>query len=118
MDDNSNFAELLLKMFGDEFEILKSQDASAGIQVAMDNKPSVILLGMSNSRMTSVEILRRLQLADETSAIPVIMLIDQFFDPRMQKVLQREPNVFSFLDKTSSIGMLITQIQQIVGGTP
>lgn len=116
MDDNTTFADLLLKMF-DEFDILKSQDATAGIQLAVDERPDIILLGMANSRMTPVEILRRLQLADETTAIPVIMLIDQFFDPRMQKVLQREPNVFSFLDKNTSIGILIGQIQQILSSS-
>ena len=115
MDDNANFADLLLKTFGDEFDILKSQDPAGGLQMAVEHRPAVILLGMANTRMTPVEILRRLQLADETTSIPVIMLTDQFFDARMQRVLQREPNVISFLDKTSSIGVLIIQIQQIVG---
>jgi len=115
MDDTPTFGDLLLKMFT-EYEVIRSQDAAEGIRVAMEEKPDVILLGMAFSRMTPVEILRRLQLADETTSIPVIMLTDQFFDARMQRVLQREPNVFSFLDKTTSVGLLIAQIQQILSG--
>jgi DNA-binding response OmpR family regulator len=115
MDDTPSFGDLLLKMFA-EFEVLRSQDAAEGIRIAIEQKPDVILLGMAYARMSPVEILRRLQLADETTSIPVIMLTDKFFDARMQRVLQREPNVFAFLDKTTSVGLVIVQIQQILAG--
>ena len=117
MDSNSGFADLLLKMFGDEFEVLRATDASLGVQTALESRPDLILLGMMLSRMSPVELLRRLQYAKETQAIPVIILTDQFFEAGAQKALQREPNVFCFLERSSGLGTIISQIQQVLGGS-
>jgi len=56
------------------FEVLKAYDGETGIQIAVDDKPDLILLDIMLPGMSGYEVCRRLTTMIETKLIPIILL--------------------------------------------
>lgn len=56
------------------FEVLKALDGEAGIQIALEQKPDLILLDVMLPGMSGYEVCKTLTEKDETKLIPIILL--------------------------------------------
>lgn len=75
VDDDSvsvSLLELVLKRSG--YQVIVSRSATAGLQVAADVKPNVILIDDMMPTMTGGEMCRQLKGNPELAHIPVIMI--------------------------------------------
>ena len=58
----------------EKFEVISALDGEAGLRLAKDPKPDLILLDLIMPKMNGIEVLKRLKESDETKDIPVIVL--------------------------------------------
>ena len=58
----------------EEIEIISALDGQAGLRLAKDQKPDLILLDLVMPRLDGIEVLKRLKDSQETKNIPVIVL--------------------------------------------
>lgn len=115
IDDNSAFGTLIDALFGEEFEVHRARDGNAGLQEAFEIQPDLIFLDVMMPRVSGVEVLRQLQAAQKTGAAPVIIITAEHLDPKMERILQKESNVSSFLLKSCGANTLLDQVYQILG---
>jgi DNA-binding response OmpR family regulator len=115
IDDNSAFSTLMDALFGEEFEIHRARDGLMGIDKALEVRPDLIFLDVLLPRLSGIEVLRQLQAAQETSSTPVIVITAEHLDARMERTLQKESNVNSFLTKSCGANTLLAQVYQILG---
>jgi two-component system, cell cycle response regulator DivK len=66
--------DLLVQLLEDEYEILTAADGATGIEVAVRERPDLILMDLSLPGIDGWEATRRLKTSPETDAIPVIAL--------------------------------------------
>ena len=69
----------LQKAIGDalaaeEFEVVPALDGEAGLRLAKDQKPDLILLDLIMPKMSGIDVLKRLKESGDTKDIPVIVL--------------------------------------------
>jgi DNA-binding response OmpR family regulator len=75
VDDEADFAEMIkMRLEANDFEVAVAYDGAEGLQKALTEKPSLILLDVMMPGMDGFEVLRRLKRADETMDTPVVML--------------------------------------------
>lgn len=75
VEDNAILAKMLneeLKEAG--FEILHASDGEAGLRMAGEKKPSLILLDVLLPQMNGLDVLEALKKSETTKEIPVILL--------------------------------------------
>ena len=75
IDDNGNNLELekdLLEVAG--FEVLKAENASSGIAIALKNKPDIIIMDVRLPDMRGTEAARILRHDEETRNIPIVFV--------------------------------------------
>jgi len=75
VDDDAELRDLFeqgLEMAG--FEVYQAGDGPAGIEMAREKRPTVILLDVTMEGMNGLEVLSELKKSDETRDIPVFML--------------------------------------------
>ena len=78
-------AEVTLKRQG--FEVLTAQDGEAGLEVARDVKPDLVLLDLIMPKMHGFQVLEHLKADRATSAIPVIVMSNLGQDSDVQRAM-------------------------------
>ena len=72
VDDDPNVVELVrLYLERDGYEVLTANDGATGLEMAIEEQPSLIVLDLMLPRMDGMEVCRALR---EESSVPVIML--------------------------------------------
>ena len=72
VDDDPNVVELVrLYLERDGYEVLTANDGATGLEMAIEEQPSLIILDLMLPRMDGMEVCRALR---EESSVPVIML--------------------------------------------
>jgi two-component system cell cycle response regulator DivK len=66
--------DLLVQLLEDEYELITAADGAAGVQLAEEERPDLILMDMSLPVMDGWEATRRIKANDSLSHIPVIAL--------------------------------------------
>jgi two-component system cell cycle response regulator DivK len=66
--------DLLVQLLEDEYALLTAEDGEAGVEIAGQQRPDLILMDLSLPRIDGWEATRRLKASDVTSTIPVIAL--------------------------------------------
>ncbi len=77
IDDQSDSLDrysLLIRTFLPHVEVLTETDGSAGVKIAKDRRPQMILLDVKKPGMDGVEVCRRLKAEPLTADIPVLMV--------------------------------------------
>ena len=72
-DDNVYILKMRLELLGD-FEVLTAEDGQRGCEMAIKERPDVILMDLEMPVMDGWEAARRLKSAPATSDIPIIGL--------------------------------------------
>jgi len=74
VDDEPQFLELLKEKLIGRYRVVAALDGESGIQMALDEKPDLILSDILMPHMDGYEMLEALQKHGETKNIPFIML--------------------------------------------
>ncbi len=74
VDDNSVYGDLLDEILGGENDVLYAADGAAGVKIATERLPDVILLDVIMPGMDGYEVFRHLKAEPATRDIPVIFL--------------------------------------------
>ena len=74
VEDNADILWLLSDKLGSEFEVMEAIDGSAGLKLATEHMPDLVITDLMMPRMDGAELCRKLKTDLRTSHIPVIML--------------------------------------------
>jgi len=75
IEDNSILRENTVEFLKEEgFELYSAIDGVAGVQMALEIVPDIILCDISMPKMDGYEVLKMLQSIPSTTAIPIILL--------------------------------------------
>lgn len=77
------------------FLFSEAADGRQGLLKAREDKPDVIVLDLKMPDMSGFEVLEKLKMSPETSAIPVIIHTSKVLDPAEQDALERAVSVIS-----------------------
>jgi DNA-binding response OmpR family regulator len=102
------FLEILIKKEGFKTEAVENGKIAREILKTM--KPDLIILDLMLPGYGGFEILRELQMDDETEKIPVIIITGKYLDRTTAEMIKMEPNVFDFLEKPIKNEVLISLI--------
>ena len=73
-DNRSNLKMLRLVLEGIDCEILEAVDGAEAMEVAIENRPDIILMDIQIPKMDGLEVTRRLRKMQEFSKTPIIAL--------------------------------------------
>ncbi len=73
-DNRSNLKMLRLVLGGIDCEILEAVDGAEAMEVAIENRPDIILMDIQIPKMDGLEVTRRLRKMQEFSKTPIIAL--------------------------------------------
>ena len=85
-DDNLYMLKMRLEHVGD-FEILASNDSEQGCQLALTERPDVILLDLEMPDVDCWEVVRRLKQDAQTGHIPIIGMSAYAIDSEREKAI-------------------------------
>jgi len=74
IEDNADILWLLSDKLGSEFDVMEAIDGSAGLKLATEHMPDLVITDLMMPRMDGVELCNKLKTDLRTSHIPVIML--------------------------------------------
>jgi signal transduction histidine kinase/DNA-binding response OmpR family regulator len=74
VDDNSDMRAFIHETFHDQFHLLLASDGDEGLQIAIHDKPDLVLTDVMMERMDGLEFCKLLKTNPKTQLIPVIML--------------------------------------------
>jgi signal transduction histidine kinase len=74
VDDNPDMVDLLRGMLSGEYAVLAAEDAAAGLAIAKEKRPDIILSDVMMPGMNGFELVQRLRQDERTTEIPVALL--------------------------------------------
>ena len=81
IDDEPNLLEVIrLRLEANDYEVLTAQDPLAGLEIAKEEMPDLIIMDVIMPKVNGLRLLRILKRQDETKDIPVIILSVQWHD--------------------------------------
>ena len=81
IDDEPNLLEVIrLRLEANDYEVLTAQDPLAGLEIAKEEMPDLIIMDVIMPKVNGLRLLRILKREDETKDIPVIILSVQWHD--------------------------------------
>lgn len=88
VEDEATLQKALNDMLsGEGFEVVSALDGEKGLQMALEEKPDIILLDIILPKMDGFEVLTKLKLDAKTEQIPVIILTNLSDLENIQKAL-------------------------------
>jgi len=99
VDDDETILDWLYYIVSKEgFKVEQAADGEEALDKARLLRPGLILLDLMLPKFGGIEVLRELQ-ADNTSAIPIVIVSNSRLDGATIEMLKQEPNVKDFVDK-------------------
>lgn len=115
IDDDPDFSCLIAACFSRQgYNVLLSDNGNEGLALAAKHKPDIIFLDVMMPQMNGIEVLKELQVGDETSDIPVIIMTGTYFDKRMHELFAQERNCREFLSKPVSLELLQSKVEALL----
>ncbi len=74
VEDNSDNMDVLEAFLEDEFELLEATDGQIGLDMAIQDKPDLILLDISLPVMDGLEVIKQIRVNKDIKDTPVIAL--------------------------------------------
>ena len=108
IEDEKNIVDILnFNLTREGYTVLEAYDGEAGIQLALDNNPDLILLDLMLPKVSGFEVCRTLRQAG--SAIPIIMLTAR--EEETDKVLGLELGADDYITKPFSMRELLARVK-------
>ncbi|MDI6706904.1 MAG: diguanylate cyclase [Bacillota bacterium] len=107
--DDSNFnLEILKRQLGSIFNVITATDANQGIKIAVEKKPSLILLDVMMPKINGYEVCKIIKSYDDTKNIPVVFLTSR--SEIEDKVEGLEVGGDDYITKPYNVSELIARI--------
>jgi DNA-binding response OmpR family regulator len=74
VEDNKDIRQHILAHFNPDFNVLEAADGRAGLRLALENMPDLVITDLMMPHMSGSELCLQLKTDERTSHIPVIML--------------------------------------------
>lgn len=97
------------------YEVLTAIDAEVGLEIAVRDKPNLILMDMSLPRIDGWEATRRLKADPQTQAIPVIALTAHAMNGDRESAL--EAGCDDYDTKPVELPRLLGKIERLLGAS-
>ena len=107
-DGIREYLEILIKREGFNTQTAPTGKVAKDLSKAL--KPDLIILDLMLPGYGGFEILRELQMDEETAKIPIIVITGKYIDRTTAEMIKMEPNVFDFLEKPIKNDILISLI--------
>lgn len=115
VDDSPTEVHVLKTMLEKNgFETISANSGEEGIEVAKKEKPDVILMDIVMPGLNGFQATRQLSKADETSAIPVIIVTTK--DQQTDRVWGLRQGAKDYVTKPAQESDLVGKIQSVLAG--
>jgi len=74
VEDNIALLNFMVSLLEDKYKIITSKDGEAGIKMALDKIPDLIITDLMMPKKNGIELCNQLKIDEKTSHIPIIML--------------------------------------------
>lgn len=116
IDDEPDLIELVrFNLQKESFNVISAGDGEAGLQLAKQQTPDVIVLDLMMPKMDGLEVCKRLRANDRTAQIPIIMLTARAAET--DKVVGLELGADDYLTKPFSPRELVARIKAVLRRT-
>lgn len=111
VEDNQDNMDVLEAFLEDDYELLKATDGKMGLEMAIDEKPDLILLDISLPAMDGAQVIAEIRKNRDTRNTPVIALtahamlgdkekfLKSGFDGYMSKPIVDEDKLIEMIDR-------------------
>lgn len=114
IDDDIVALKIIKDVFGDDFDVLTATDGLAGLEIAKEKKPDLIILDLILPKMDGFSVLMLLKDFEETKNIPVIMLTVVREKEKIMQVAQY--GITDYIVKPFKSETLMNKIKNILSG--
>jgi two-component system, cell cycle response regulator DivK len=111
--DNRAIFAAILHHYG--YEVLEAADGEAGVRIATESRPDVILMDISLPRMDGIEATTRLKQAEETASIPIIAVTAHAMREDEERV--RRAGCDAYLAKPVEPLRVIEEVTRVLDGS-
>jgi two-component system cell cycle response regulator DivK len=112
VEDNELNLDLLVQLLEDEYEVITADNGAAGVEVAQQERPDLILMDMSLPVMDGWEATRRLKADSNVNHIPVIALTAHAMSSDEEKALAAGCD--GYLSKPLDEDLLFDKLDQLL----
>lgn len=117
VDDDEHDREIYGKMLWyNGFDVIFAEDGAAGLRLARERRPDLLLLDLVMPRMDGLSVCARLKESARTSSIPVIALTGLKRPGLGEKVV--ETGCLKYLEKPASPVQVLHEIETVIGRAP
>lgn len=112
IEDDTGVREGLMDLLATRFDVLSASDAGAGIELAREHRPDLVLLDRFLPSGDGLAVLETLQRDVRTETVPVIFLTGDADEATLEKCL--EMGAVDFIHKPASSRELLARIDRAV----
>ncbi|MCB0850815.1 MAG: response regulator, partial [Bacteroidetes bacterium] len=94
IEDNPDIVEYLYACLEDQYELFSAPDGQAGIEIALEQVPDLIITDVMMPRKNGYEVCEALKLDERTSHIPIVMLTARADQPSRMEGFKRGADVY------------------------
>ena len=115
IEDEPNIAEAISFILSrDGWSVSTHASGTTAVQAVRDSKPDVLILDVMLPGKSGYDILQDLRSADDTRALPVLMLTAR--GQKTDRELAERLGVNRFMTKPFSNSEMLTNLRELVGG--
>jgi two-component system phosphate regulon response regulator PhoB len=113
VDDDEDILELVCFQLNKEgYKVFRSKNGEEGLQLALREKPDLVVLDIMLPGLSGIEVLKRLKHQRQTQGIPVLMLTAK--GDELDRVLGFELGAEDYVTKPFSVRELLLRIRAIL----
>lgn len=110
IEDDASVRESLMDLLASRFDVLAASDADAGVELAREHRPDLVLLDRFLPSGDGLMVLEALQREPRTEAVPVIFLTGDADEATLERCL--ELGAVDFIHKPASARELLARIDR------
>ncbi len=110
IEDDASVRESLMDLLASRFDVLAASDADAGVELAREHRPDLVLLDRFLPSGDGLMVLESLQREPRTEAVPVIFLTGDADEATLERCL--ELGAVDFIHKPASARELLARIDR------
>jgi DNA-binding response OmpR family regulator len=111
IDDSEENISLLQPFLTRDYEVLTALSGDAGLRIAHDRHPDIILLDIRMPRMDGLEVLKRLKADAKTKDIVVVMLTAKDNPESILEATQE--GALDYIVRMDNVALLLAKLRQI-----
>jgi signal transduction histidine kinase/ligand-binding sensor domain-containing protein/DNA-binding NarL/FixJ family response regulator len=112
VEDNADIRQYIADSFCDDFNILQAENGEAGVQMAKDYIPDIIVSDIMMPRLSGIQLTRQLKEDIRTSHIPIILLTAKTTDEDKEEGY--DSGADSYLTKPFTAKLLACRIHNLL----